>query len=149
MTSRKKWAIGLASFALIVIAFYTYTHINQINTKESVSIILDPSPDFSEEELEKGAEKVLSSFNAMWKDSTLYEIHFDNELYQSEMANRVPDTSRFSNLKKENVLIFTTKFKTGNKVEGSIGPNSPIEGWQFILSRSSKKGAWHFLDQGV
>lgn len=43
------------------------------------------------------------------------------------------ETSLFSDLKKDNVLIFATSFTAGQNVKDSIGPNTSVEGWQFIL----------------
>jgi len=139
-------------FILILLTFicaFIYNKVNPVNRKEDVSIILDSSTEFSEEELNKGAEEVLNSFNSMWSDSKLHEIRFDNKVYEQEMENRSPRTSLFSDLDKNNVLIFTVSFTTGKKVEGSVGPNTPMGGWRFILTRKNKNSNWKYLDQGV
>lgn len=54
------------------------------------------------------------------------------------------ETSLFSDLKKDNVLIFATSFTAGQNVKDSIGPNTSVEGWQFILSRSKKQVIGNF-----
>lgn len=142
----------LIVFTLIFLAFICvliYKKFNPTNKKEEVNIILDSSTEFSEEELNKGVEEVLRAFNPMWKNSKLHEIRFDNKVYEHEMENRGSETTLFSDLDKNNVLIFTVSFTTGKKVEGSIGPNTPMDGWRFILTRKNKNSNWKYLDQGV
>lgn len=114
-----------------------------------MTIILTSSEDFSEAELDEGVETVLNSFYSTWEDSTLHVIRFDNKLYQREMANRQLGNSSFSDLDKNNVLIFTVSFTTGNKVEGGLGPNISMDGWQYVLSRENKQSEWKVLTQGV
>ncbi|MHC5229822.1 DUF4829 domain-containing protein [Enterococcus sp. LJL99] len=146
---KNKKFIALTLIALTILCIYLYQKINPTNKKSEISIVLDSSTEFSKEELEKGAEKVLSSFNSMWSDSKLHEIRFDNDVYQREMTNREPGTSLFSDLDKDNVLIFTISFTTGPAVKGSLGSNMSIDEWQFILSRQNKLSPWKFLDQDV
>lgn len=146
---KNKKIIALTLIALTFVGMFSYKKINLTNRNNNVDIILDPSKEFSREELNNAAEKVLSSFNSTWRDSKLHEIRFSNNVYQREMKNREPGTSLFSDIDKENVIILTISFTTGKRVTGSIGPNTYISGWHFILSRENKKSNWKFLDQGV
>jgi len=139
-------------FTLLFLTFtgiFIYQKMNSTNKKNNIKITLDSSKEFSREELDKGVEKVLSSFNSTWSDSKLHEIRFDNNIYQQEMANRDMGTSLFSDLDKNNILIFTLSFTTGNKVTSGVGSNTSIDKWLFILSRKNKESAWEFLDQGI
>ena len=144
-----KKIIFLILVLLIFFGISFYQKTSSTNRKNNVKITLDHSKEFSREELEKGAEIVLRSFDSTWSESKLHEIRFDNNVYQREMTTREPGTSRFSDLNKDNVLIFITSFTTGQNVKGSIEPNTSVEGWQFILSRQNKNSNWKFLDQGI
>ncbi|MEG2254887.1 MAG: hypothetical protein RSC33_06135 [Vagococcus sp.] len=148
MTQKKKKLI-IISMCLLVIGLGIHFAIQSKNTMKTVEIHFDDTKEFTQQELEDGAKTVISYFNYHYSDSVLHQIDYDEHFYQNDMSTRVTGTSRYSDLPKENVLILKTSYTTGKHVEGSIGPNSLVEGWQFVLTRTHKNGKWRVLDQGV
>ncbi|MFW8053897.1 DUF4829 domain-containing protein [Vagococcus fluvialis] len=110
---------------------------------------MDKTSDFTTDELNQGVEVVVNFFNTNWQESTLKAIEFDNNLYQNEIATKDEGARSFSDYSKENILIFTTYFKTGNKTDGSVSPHTEMGPWQFILIRQNKNSSWQVIDQGV
>ena len=146
MKYKKRWLI-LGIISLLVIGGYI-----TINTysKHHVKISFDETTDFSEKELQNGANVIIKHFNQPWNRSKLHSIHFDKVRYENETRVRDDGSSTsFSHLPKENVLIFETSFTTGKNIRGSLSPNMEMDGWMFILTRDNKDKKWKILDQGV
>lgn len=136
------------------IAFFDdmMAYIDDMNPKgktANVKVTLGGSAKFTEAELKKAADTILTKFPD-FMDCELTDLWYDEEKSNREIDSYMTSGKGTVNgVKKENVIILFSNFNTGEKSgDDGFNPNSRYTNWNWILIRDDANSPWRVDDWG-
>lgn len=136
-------------YALLILVIFSLAACQQVGKTNKVSVNIEASNKFSEEEINNAISCVKEKFKD-FKGCTLKELWYDeeksNNLIKGYLSN---GKASVNGVKAENVIVFLSKFDVDSSSgDGSLNPNSTYSDWNWILIRDSKTGNWRVDDWG-
>jgi hypothetical protein len=116
---------------------------------KGAKITLGQSSRFTREELQAAVDCVLAQFRKGYDGCTLRKLWYDEKRAEAQIESYLNNGRGSENgVLRENVLVLLSDFKTDNEPPGGFNPDDTYTGWNWILIRDSKDGAWRVDDYG-
>lgn len=148
-TNRKGCKIAIF-ILVIVIVFIVISTIKQGGITDNVVVNIGDSSKFTEEEINKAVDCVISNFEYGYPGCTLTKIWYDEEKSNSSVEGYLQYGRGAKNgVNPENVIILLSNFDVDDSGDIlPLNPNSTYTNYNWILIRSSKRSKWRLDDRG-
>lgn len=139
----------IGSFLCLLLIMFSLTSCKEAGKTGSVSVTIEKSNKFSEEEINHAVSRVIDKFKD-FKGCTLTDLWYDEEKSDDFVTGYLSHGKGSVNgAQSENTIVLLSNFDVdASGGDGSLNPNSTYSNWNWILIRDNKTGAWQVDDWG-
>lgn len=139
----------IVSLICLMLVMFSLVACKQVGKTNSISVNIEKSNKFSEEEINNAVSCVKKKFKD-FKGCTLTNLWYDEEKSNDFIKGYLSNGKGSVNgVKPENVIVLLSNFDVDSSGgDGSLNPNSTYSNWNWILIRDSKTGNWRCDDWG-
>ncbi|WP_010248775.1 DUF4829 domain-containing protein [Acetivibrio cellulolyticus] len=133
----------------IVLMVFSLAGCKQAGKTNNVSISVEKSTKFSEEEINNAINCVKEKFKD-FEGCKLTKLWYDDDTSNSFIDGYLKNgRGSVNGAKAENVIVLLSNFDVDSSGgDGSLNPNSTYTGWNWILIRKSTSDNWKVDDWG-
>ena len=129
--------IGFCCVCLLLLNISRFVGGDVSNVKKE---ILGPSSKYSEKDINRAMDKVITVFDLEYYGCKMTRIWFDPEFSDPYLGDE-----SYSN---QEVIVILSSFDTGPKAPSGFNTNDSYVRWSWILVRTSSMGSWKLVDWG-
>lgn len=140
MNTRKIFSIIIGLLLLLILT--------ACNNNKDIEIIIGPSENFTEEEIQSGIDLVIKDFN--FPDCKLKKVEYDEDI-SKEYAKDYKTYGRGleNEISEDNILILLSDFQVAEKSDNPVLEAGELyKDYQWILIREDENSKWLVDDWG-
>ena len=136
-------------FLCVISVVFSLAACKQAGRTDNVTVNIDKSSKFSEEEINNAINCVMKKFKD-FKGCNLTKLWYDEEKSNNFTEEYLKGgRGSINGVKAENVIVLLSNFDVDSSgAAGGFNPDSTYSDWNWILIRDSKTSKWRVDDCG-
>lgn len=144
-----KPALVLLAIVLVGAAIGVYLFMNNVGNTENIEVNLGESKLFSQEDLEKSKEAVVTFFSRKVNDSELLAINYDEDFSQKKAVEYCDMLQEENQRDPKDIIVMQIDFDTGDQPPNAYEANKEYRNYTVLTVRGGAMGVWRVVGSGL